>query len=103
MTINAITKTTKKGTPRIRGIGRGGSEEEDIERFGLELSQKIVNATEGFTDYFIRLLKKQLLPENIEKHLRLYSRNKSHQPTTKGINYKYYAIYLNSLEIKRLS
>ena len=59
---NAASSTiTTKGKIRTRGIGKGNDE-----RFSPELSQKIVNATEGFTDYFIRLLKKQLLPENIE-------------------------------------
>ncbi|HYX55979.1 MAG TPA: hypothetical protein VE818_07450, partial [Nitrososphaeraceae archaeon] len=66
MTTNAASTITTKGKIRTRGIGRGGSEEEDIERFGVELSQKIVNATEGFTDHFVRLLKKQLLESNIE-------------------------------------
>ena len=57
------TKNNKKERKRRTAI-TGTVLEEEKERFGL--GQKIVNATQGLNNHFIKLLKKQLLDSNIE-------------------------------------
>ena len=53
MIITTTAAAKGKINNKTRETGRGGNEEENIEKFGLELSQKIVNATEGGLFVFI--------------------------------------------------
>src|SRR3954467_4002534 len=72
MTIATNTIVTKgrrsnRGGDKDRKKAKGrGNEQEDRARFSPELLRKLDNATEGFTDHFVRLLKKQVLESNIE-------------------------------------